>query len=566
MTDTDRVEEGVDQDRVQEVEARIEFVVEVELDDAQREVLGLLRAAGEHVDEGAVLAPFPDRPLPRTIVCVRGELEDGLTAPHQPLRFNLDALEAATSSARVSEPREAVVERLRLLLEGQLRKALVDEQFSAPPADARSAVLRHLFREGLAAERSLGLLWSPESPDVEAERESLTKELQTHLAAPGGASLDDDPLRGRPGWDQVPVGLYLRSQTDLRAFVAGGPDRVLDALGPAPPSPPDPTTMPASAPASMPTHKPAIAPTQPAPRSSAKPETMDLEHYALFYGPEWALDATLLTLLLADVYDLIPAAGPAIGPAFDARLPETIFDPRLDDVIGRPFLQEQISEEAAAIGILLAIAAVGTVDTLKHQDLHHAHNFFLGATTALASTATVTWGLKLGVGRLRPDFRERYVRAACSGAVDTPLELDCAAVDDGFTLGASDVEKGRRSFPSGHSSLSFAAATYLAMHLGSAWIWGDSVPESGAWRTASQVGGAVAATALVSAAGYVAASRVTDNRHHPDDVVLGALIGTGFGAASYLLHFELDGTAKTRGLKIGPTYGDGPGLAVFGQF
>ena len=56
-------------------------------------------------------------------------------------------------------------------------------------------------------------------------------------------------------------------------------------------------------------------------------------------------------------------------------------------------------------------------------------------------------------------------------------------------------------------------------------------------------------------ASFVAASRVTDHRHHPEDVVAGGLIGTAVAAASYFwvggaqqnswqLGFEADGQSS----------------------
>jgi membrane-associated phospholipid phosphatase len=66
----------------------------------------------------------------------------------------------------------------------------------------------------------------------------------------------------------------------------------------------------------------------------------------------------------------------------------------------------------------------------------------------------------------------------------------------------------RQSFPSGHASVTFAAATVIERHLG--------------WRK-SVLG--------YSIASYVAASRLHDNRHHLSDVIFGAAVGTAAGRA-----------------------------------
>jgi membrane-associated phospholipid phosphatase len=67
-------------------------------------------------------------------------------------------------------------------------------------------------------------------------------------------------------------------------------------------------------------------------------------------------------------------------------------------------------------------------------------------------------------------------------------------------------KSGGFSFPSGHSSVTFASATVLQRHLG--WL---------------------GATPAYLVASYVAASRLHENRHFISDVVFGAAIGTVAG-------------------------------------
>ena len=77
-----------------------------------------------------------------------------------------------------------------------------------------------------------------------------------------------------------------------------------------------------------------------------------------------------------------------------------------------------------------------------------------------------------------------------------------------------------RSFPSGHASVTFAAATVIERHLG--------------WRK-SVLGYAVAS--------YVAMSRLHDNRHYLSDVVFGAAVGSIAGRT--VVHHHADYWAMT---------------------
>ena len=84
-------------------------------------------------------------------------------------------------------------------------------------------------------------------------------------------------------------------------------------------------------------------------------------------------------------------------------------------------------------------------------------------------TSIVTHGLKIGVGRTRPN-------------------------------------DGRSSFPSGHSSATFANATVLQRHFG----WKVGIP-------------------AYAFATYIAASRLPSNSHYLSDVIFGAALGITAG-------------------------------------
>lgn len=82
-----------------------------------------------------------------------------------------------------------------------------------------------------------------------------------------------------------------------------------------------------------------------------------------------------------------------------------------------------------------------------------------------------------------------------------------------FSVGRPRPDGSRFSFPSGHTSATFATATVLQRHFG----WKAGVP----------------AYAL---AGYVAASRLQENKHFASDVIFGAAVGIVSGRAVTVGH------------------------------
>jgi membrane-associated phospholipid phosphatase len=283
----------------------------------------------------------------------------------------------------------------------------------------------------------------------------------------------------------------------------------------------------------------ATAPQMPAPSSTAD----EVIHHLAWYGPEYAAVATIGVLAGLQVSDQLPVAPALLGPRFDPTRPNlaALFDPRLDRVIGAPYVQEKVPSRAVLIGDVAALLVVAGIDAAVAHDAHRSHNLLLGGVEAIAATFAATEALKLTFGRLRPDYRDRYVRAACGGEVATPVALDCSQLaGDGFVVSADDLRDGQMSFVSGHSSSSFAMASYLFWHLGSSYIWNDAAPP---WAPTVA---ALGAGALLGTAGLVAASRVADGRQHPEDVIGGAALGTTIGTAIWFVHFGLDGHARRR--------------------
>ncbi len=294
--------------------------------------------------------------------------------------------------------------------------------------------------------------------------------------------------------------------------------------------------------------------------------------YLVWYGAEYAALAVVggvyASGVLADVKPL-PAS---VGPQFDPDRPDVavLFDPRLDDVVGAPLVKEKVPTSLVVAGAALTVLGTAAVDWAADGDVHRTHALVLGGAEAIVGTFVVTEALKLGLGRLRPDFRDRWQRAACAGNVEAPPGLDCSAVAaDGFVVSRRDVLDGMKSFPSGHTSTAFATLSFASMAIGSRWLWGEAAAKAPAWTqpvAGLTLGGLAAATA------FTAASRVGDGRHHPEDVAVGAAVGAALGVTSWLVHFDVAGRARTRWpVSVAPmsgvgATGTGQGLAVQGVF
>ncbi|OJT06736.1 Lipid phosphate phosphatase 2, partial [Trametes pubescens] len=169
----------------------------------------------------------------------------------------------------------------------------------------------------------------------------------------------------------------------------------------------------------------------------------------------------------------------------------------------------------------LPVAITVAIGAIRRSpiDIHHS---VLGFYTTGGLTYLLTEFLKNRVGRLRPDFLDRCKwnkeLKACTGKLDSILD-------------------GRRSFPSGHSSIAFAGMMFLSL-----WIAGAT----GAWRLTepvpsgfhrSKFGRVFLSLVPLVFATWVAVSRVEDYRHHKEDVIVGSLLGSTCATICYLIYF-----------------------------
>ncbi|HEU4960936.1 MAG TPA: phosphatase PAP2 family protein [Sphingomonas sp.] len=135
----------------------------------------------------------------------------------------------------------------------------------------------------------------------------------------------------------------------------------------------------------------------------------------------------------------------------------------------------------------------------------------------------------LGIPAIRGDWQGDLQAAGSM----TAAELGTVALKEGFPEWRPD-HSSRRSFPSGHAAVSFAAAATLQNRYG----WKIGVPAQ-------------------LAAGFVGLARVEARKHHWYDVAVGAAIGE---ASGFLITSKRD--ARVTVLPWGNSHGGGATIAA----
>lgn len=172
------------------------------------------------------------------------------------------------------------------------------------------------------------------------------------------------------------------------------------------------------------------------------------------------------------------------------------------------------------IAILLPFAIILTYYFIK-KDVYDLHHALLGLLFSVLISGVITDAIKDAVGRPRPDF---FWRCFPNGTkVFDPVlgDVMCTGIK-------SVIKEGYKSFPSGHTSWSFAGLGFLAWYL------------SGKIRVFDRRGH-VAKLCIsflpLLAAALVGVSRVDDYWHHWQDVFTGGLIGMTVASFCYLQFF-----------------------------
>ncbi|KAH0481706.1 MAG: uncharacterized protein KVP18_004616 [Porospora cf. gigantea A] len=162
--------------------------------------------------------------------------------------------------------------------------------------------------------------------------------------------------------------------------------------------------------------------------------------------------------------------------------------------------------------VVLTLGLLGTKRLSTQKVLRLVIGF---ATSALSSQFTVLI-IKYAYGRLRPDFLAR--------CFEEYPDIDMAslpAVPVCTTKNRVRLLDGRRSFPSGHASFMFAAAVFTSC------TWIIALRSTNHGQSFAFTFLPVLFMVIVSCWG--AATRTSDFRHHPTDVIGGVVIGIVFG-------------------------------------
>lgn len=172
------------------------------------------------------------------------------------------------------------------------------------------------------------------------------------------------------------------------------------------------------------------------------------------------------------------------------------------------------------IAILLPFVIIGGFYFLR-RNVYDLHNAILGLLFSVLITAVLTDAIKDAVGRPRPDFFWRCFPDGIPLYDNVTTSVICHGEK-------SVIKEGHKSFPSGHSSWSFAGLGFLAWYI------------SGKIKVFDRRGH-VAKLCIVFlpllAAALVAISRVDDYWHHWQDVFTGGSLGLIVASICYLQFF-----------------------------
>ncbi len=180
---------------------------------------------------------------------------------------------------------------------------------------------------------------------------------------------------------------------------------------------------------------------------------------------------------------------------------------------------------------LLCIFLCSKMDTSGRRARSTAAS--LGLLLSVAISFVFVNSVKQACGNYRPDFAARCWGSATADPVWKEYgKPDCGNLENESLL--NDVRQGRRSFPSGHTSMSFSGLLYLSLYL-MYYLKCFGGSRTNTERTEAFVWKVLISLAPLSVAVGVAITRIRDMWHHPEDVIVGSLLGAGTSAFAFSL-------------------------------
>lgn len=186
-----------------------------------------------------------------------------------------------------------------------------------------------------------------------------------------------------------------------------------------------------------------------------------------------------------------------------------------------PFKEDTIPMWAVPILSIIIPILIFITFYFTRRDIYDLHHAILGLMFSSLITGVITDAIKDSVGRPRPNFFQR-----CFPNKKPVFDKDTGdVVCNGMK---AVIKEGYKSFPSGHTSWSFAGLGFLSWYL------------SGKVRVFDRRGNigklCVVLLPLLIAA-LIGITRVDDYWHHWTDVFAGGLIGLTVSSICYLLLF-----------------------------
>lgn len=192
------------------------------------------------------------------------------------------------------------------------------------------------------------------------------------------------------------------------------------------------------------------------------------------------------------------------------------------DDLKYPFKENTIPVWAVPIYAVLFPIVIFSVIYFRRRDVYDLHHAVLGILYAVLITGVITDAIKDAVGRPRPNFFWRCFP-------DGKEVYNPSRHGDVLCHGnKADIKEGHKSFPSGHSSWSFAGLGFLAWYLAG---------KIQAFDRKGHIARLCLVLAPLLGAVLVAISRVDDYWHHWQDVLAGGLIGLVVASFCYLQFF-----------------------------